>query len=249
MIQKMKKIILLSGTLLVSIVGALLINTDLIAEDIYYTNKNGVDFTKDEYDFLSKMYWEGSQELMTKENHDALVDSNLVYGDFDSVSIDMPSRDTSTFSYIETQSGTLTLSRSCTSDCLVSLTFAWKGIPSALGYDVMGVILENTERLGIPNTIVTGTSSSVISHYYKYFTNGFGVSFELPSKQTARANMSFYAKPGGTVYGSYQHAMRNTSLANSQKYTLSRIGYGGVFWFDESVRENYDALNGLFIDL
>lgn len=248
MIQKMKKIILLSGTLLVSIVGALLINTDLIAEDIYYTNKNNVNFTKEEYDFLTKMYWEGAQELMTKENHDALVNSNLVNGDFDTISVPIYD-ETSTYSYISTQKGTLTLSRSCDDHCIVSLTFEWKGIPSALGYDVMGVILEDTTLLGVPNTMVTGTSSSVISHYYKYFSNGFGVSFELPSKQTAIANMTFSAKPGGTVYGSYQHAMRNTSLANSQKYTLSRIGYGGVFWFDEAVRENYDAMNGLFIDL
>lgn len=248
MIQKIKKIILLSGTLLISIVGALIINTELVAEDIYYTNKNGVNFTKDEYDFLTKMYWEGSQDLMTSENHEALVNSNMVGGNVKSVSVPIYDQ-YSPYSYISTRKGTLTLSRSCTNDCLVSLTFEWNGIPSVLGYDVMGVIIENTERLGIPNTMVTGTSSSIVSHYYKYFSNGFATSFELPANQTATANMSFYATPGGTVYGSYQHAMKNTSLYNSQKYTLSRIGYGGVFWFDESVRENYDAMNGVYIDL
>ena len=35
------------------------------AAELYYKNDNGVILTKDEYDFFSYMFWEGSQELIT----------------------------------------------------------------------------------------------------------------------------------------------------------------------------------------
>ena len=36
-------------------------------EDIYYTNDNGVSLTKTEYDFFTKMYWDGYQEFVTPD--------------------------------------------------------------------------------------------------------------------------------------------------------------------------------------
>lgn len=59
----------------------------------------------------------------------------------------------------------------------------------------------------------------------------------------------FRVETGGTVYGSYQHATANISLANSKKYTISRTGYGGVFLFNSPVRSYYDAMGGVNISV
>lgn len=54
----------------------------------------------------------------------------------------------------------------------------------------------------------------------------------LPKYDSAPViNQTFKVSKGGTVYASYQHAMRNIFLADSKNYTLSKAGYGEVFKF------------------
>ena len=43
------------------------------AKEILYQNENGVSFAKEEYEFLSKMFWDGCQDIMT------LNQRNLLY--------------------------------------------------------------------------------------------------------------------------------------------------------------------------
>lgn len=43
---------------LFAIISLFTFNINTQAKEIYYTNKNEVAFTKEEYDFLSFMYWE-----------------------------------------------------------------------------------------------------------------------------------------------------------------------------------------------
>ena len=51
------------------------------------------------------------------------------------------------------------------------------------------------------------------------------------------------------IYGTYQHAIRDISLANSQKYTLSSTGYGKVVLFDSSVKSYYSLFGGVDVTL
>jgi len=44
-------------------------------EEAYYTNGNGVEFTEEEYEFLSAMYWDGYQDLMTEDDYDEFIRS------------------------------------------------------------------------------------------------------------------------------------------------------------------------------
>ena len=51
------------------------------------------------------------------------------------------------------------------------------------------------------------------------------------------------------VYGAYRHAQGNLTLAQSQKYTIDSSGYGGVIKFDNSVKNYYDAMSGVYISV
>ena len=42
------------------------------AQEVYYTNDYGVQLTQEEYEFLTKMYWDGYQEIMTQEEYEEL---------------------------------------------------------------------------------------------------------------------------------------------------------------------------------
>ena len=81
-------------------------------------------------------------------------------------------------------------------------------------------------------------------------TNGIGNSVELPSTgEDIIVDTCFTVTRGGTVYGSYQHAMQSTTLANSQNYTLDYLGYGGVFLYYGNAIGIYDGMNGVDIDV
>jgi hypothetical protein len=213
------------------------------AAELYYKNDNGVILTKDEYDFFSYMFWEGSQELITKEDYSRFVKSNIMYGELgDSIYTEMQTRATS----IETNNRTLKIVKSCNSDCLISVTLTWKNNPTIKSYDVMGAYLENTQLVNSPKTVIGSTSYTDI----KTFNNGFGVSMLLPKYDAAPViNQTFRVAKGGTIYASYQHSMRNISLADSKNYTLSKTGYGGVFNFYSTAANTYDRMNGVSINL
>ena len=62
-------------------------------------------------------------------------------------------------------------------------------------------------------------------------------------------SMSFKVSKGGTVFGSYQHAMQNTTLPVSQDYNFSIVGYGNVFDYYGNAIGVYDGMNGVDINV
>lgn len=48
-----------------------------------------------------------------------------------------------------------------------------------------------------------------------------------------------------TVYGTYQHATSDLTLSQSQNYTFSSSGLGGVLKFANSVSSKYDGMKGV----
>jgi hypothetical protein len=71
-----------------------------------------------------------------------------------------------------------------------------------------------------------------------------GVKFYADIEAFVTAN-SQYAK----VYGSYQHAITNVSLLQSQSYVISAAGLGYVFNFATSIEDYYDGMGGVDISL
>ncbi len=241
----MKKKFLLSTCLF----SMFLLTTDVQAKEVYFVNQNNVEFTKEEYDFISYMFWDGAQENMDLDDYNNFINSDIMNGDLDSnIYYDIPlTRATS----IEEANKTLKIVKSCSSNCFVSVTLTWKKFPTVKSYDVIGAYLDGTSLVNNPATSIT-TNGTITTTYkdIKKSNNGFGVSVKLPTYGTSMIiNQSFRVNKGGTVYASYQHAIKNISLSNSQNYTFSRSGYGGVFKFSGTALTTYDKMKGVSISL
>ena len=59
----------------------------------------------------------------------------------------------------------------------------------------------------------------------------------------------FTVTTGGTVYASYQHAMKSTTKAISQMYNITPTGAGYVFAFYGDATSVYDQMNGVDIQV
>ncbi len=214
---------------------------NVFASDIYFVNDNNVSFSKEEYDFLTRLYWDGCQNLFTTSDYSRFVKSNIMNGEL-SVKVNETIMPLGT--YHETNAKVLKIAKVCNSDCLISVVLTWKGYPNTRSYDVMGVYLENTSLTSSPATFVTNSSET----YMQKFSNGFGVSLKLPTGNVdIVASQSFRVSKGGHVYASYQHAKSSISLANSKNYTLAKSGYGRVFKFSGTAVNIYDQMGGVDI--
>ena len=138
----------------------------------------------------------------------------------------------------------------------------WLIVPATQSYDV-------TAMRGEHATFVNGTQEGVQTYYkngaYNYInystngtnivknSNGFGISMNLVNDASyyeteLTANVTAddqYA----TVYGTYQHAVRNVTLDQSKAYTISHNGYGDVVNFVVSVQDFYDRMQGVYVEL
>lgn len=213
----------------------------VFAKEAYYINSNNVSFSKEEYDFITSLFWEGSQDLFDANDYARFINSNLMNGELN-VKTNNDIMPMGTFH--ETNSKVLKIATSCNSDCFVSVTLTWKRYPVVRSYDVIGAYLENTSLLNSPVTFVTNSNET----YMQSFSNGFGASVKLPTGQTnITVSQTFRVSKGGHIYASYQHAKSSISLANSKKYTLSKQGYGRVFKFSGAAVDIYDQMNGVDI--
>lgn len=83
--------------------------------------------------------------------------------------------------------------------------------------------------------------------------NGFGISMNLVNGGTEfETDISANVVPTSEyamAYGTYQHAVTDVSLDESQSYTISHNGFGGVLNFATGVQNKYDRMNGISISL
>ena len=244
----------------------------VFAEETFYKNKNGVTLTEEEYNFISKMYWDGYQSLMTLEDYEEFQDSKVMDGqvevkilDYDNSVIPYNSSfptggrllkildyDNSVIPYSSSFSSggkSLKIFKSCSSNCLISVTLQWTGNPIVRSYDVIGAYIENTSFTNTPTTIVATSSSRTVITDLKKTNNGIGSSFKLPDGSNITVNQVFRVNTGGHVYASYQHAISTSTLAKSKDYIFSYYGYGRVFQFSDSSKDIYDAMNGVDIEV
>lgn len=216
------------------------------ADSLYYTNSNGVSFTKEQYNFFSKMYWEGYQSNMTQEDftyyEETEMNENLVESVYANSTM---SRATS----VSDNNKTLKISKvDGTNYSNVSVTLTWNNNPTIKSYDVIGARLVNTSLLNTPVTRLYNNSGTTNFDTGVNLGNGFGSSVLL-SGVNMRINQTYRVSNGGTVYASYQHAKKSISLANSKRYTISSNGYGKVFLFTGTASSTYDQMNGVSISV
>lgn len=235
------------GIFITMLMFVILPKVEAKSKEVFFTNSYGVEFNEKEYDYFSKMFYDGYQETITPdefnqyEKHE--MDASLVETKF--ASIIQPYS-----TIISTSAKTLKISTSGSSKKYVSVVATWKGSPSVRSYDLIGAYLSGVTLNGTVTTKLTYSGGGYFSTEMKTFNNGFGVSIELPkSGNNVVISQSFTTTTGGTIYASYQHAISNLSLSDSKKYSIGKNGYGNVFIFDSSIRNKYDGMSGVNISV
>lgn len=172
------------------------------AEEVYYTNNYNVRLTKEEYDFISKFYWEGYQEDMTLRDYQEFVESNIMNGEFETVEIN-PFENVGLIPYStshETNSKTMKISKSCNSTCSISVVVTWKNIPNTKSYDVIGAYLDGVNLLSkvSTNAKASGMTNSIFE--IKKDNKGFGASISLPTSGSNYVISQTYTVSKGGKY-------------------------------------------------
>ena len=241
----MKKVGLFSLILLLSFLSI----SNVYAEKIYYTNSYGVNFTEKQYKYFTDMFWDGYQTSVTQDEFNKVQLLNLFESTIEKEKILIPIESFEKGPSLTQNGRTTTISKSCSTQCLVTLNTTWNTTPTIQSWDVTGVRISGTS-LGLINTAkVYGSGYFTTYSTPKVFTNGFGYSVDLPNTSNIKVSISFYAGLGGTIYGTYQHAMSNTTEPISKLYTINSTGYGGVFSFSGSAIGIYDGAGGVNISL
>lgn len=217
----------------------------LAKEEVYFSNKFDVEFTKEQYDFVSKLYFEGYQEDMTWDELNDLIPYigfkiNEYHIDY-STQYNINSQD-----IISDTDKTLKVKTVCNSKCAVTSTLTWKNEPVVKSYDLFGAYSNKT----ISNRITTKVyknnvlNSTLITP--QTFFNGFGQTFKMPSGNV-KIIQTFEVNTGGNLHVSYQHAISSISHNNSKNYTISPTGLGGVF--NHTYSSYYDGMSGIYITI
>lgn len=203
-------------------------------------------------EFLDSVSEEKYQKLLTLDTDKAMSKTVTIEDNSFNAGVSAPNA-----SYRETNAKRLSLNAIPYDNInySVSLSCFWKYMPAVTSFDVTALRFEN---LGMATGTASGvqlTSAGSVSYGYKgtnmvYKDNGFGISMnilddKITSLQTfiqvdvAKGNLT------GRIYGAYEHAMKNVTLAQSQNYTLNLAGMGNVINFSSSVWGYYDNMDGV----
>jgi hypothetical protein len=241
----MKKLGVIFGITLFAF-GGISVNAD----EVYYTNQNGVEFTETEYNYYTDMYYDGFQDAVTQ----SMLDEVNTYGfigqpitksvyDEDDQRIE-PSRGL----IHETNAKRLAMAKSCSGGyCNIVVTLTWKGQPKIKSYDVIGALLYGSINLNSEPSTYLGYSGGTLFYGDEYYVGGgFGTSVKLQTSSTfMHISQSYIVSGEGTLYASYQHAIQNITKATSQLYTVGYGGYGGVFHFYGNAIGKFDQMGGV----
>lgn len=240
----MKRKIKIMFALFILIFG-ITIKTDA-RESVYYTTQNGLELTEQEYNYLKTFYWEDYVDMMSEEQYFELLNSGFfektLITSEDNENVYSPESTSHTTPY-----KSLKISAVCSSDiCSVSLVANWLYDPSVRSWDVIGMYFSGPSLSSHQQTVVFSTTST------NYFSNtkssliGFGNSVQLPSTGSNLViNQILNTTKGGHIFGSYQHAVQNITLAVSKNYDFSLSGYGNVFYFTGTAVGKYDGMAGV----
>ena len=232
---------------------SIIVGLSNVSASSLYVNDYGVQFTNEQYDYITKMFYDGYQNTMTQDEFNRILNADLFNEKVTIVSNNEVSKIIETRSTQVTQNGRTTkIVKSCTSsECLVTITATWSLTPSINSWDVIGFRLTSgtINNIGTAKVTSPGYSISYPASYAQTSGNGFGHSVQLGGVPNMKVSTYMYCSVGGTAYGSYQHAMSNVSNATSKLYTIGAGGYGYVFNFYGAAVGKYDGATGVYISL
>lgn len=217
----------------------------------FYRNEHGVLFTEAEYNFISKFYFEGYQNCMTIEDYNNFINSNIMNGEI-KIKESIPNY-IIPYASVEhpTNNKILKMATSCdATECTVTVTLNWKSMPTIRSYDSIGAYFSNTSLVRRKNYKMYIEGGAVNPITTKENNKGISSTYKLPSSgNTINILDEYIVKKSGRITSSYQHATRQVSMADSQNFTFSPSGMGGVFAFNYPVNQYYDGMLGVYLDL
>lgn len=220
------------------------------AQDLYYINSNGVCLTEQEYNKISEFYWDGYQKNLSLDDYSFLKENGLFENNIESLIITNTKEDIMPLAEHTTSNKSLKMSKSCSTNCLISISLNWLNLPKIRSYDILGTYLDNTSVIQVNDVIVETNKEAKNYSYTKKDINGIGTSFPLPTSGNAlKISQTMLVQKKGNIKASYQHAKKNISYSNSNKYNFSKSGVGGVFNFNASIQSYYDCMLGVEFSL
>lgn len=137
---------------------------------------------------------------------------------------------------------------------------SWKKLPENRSFDVIAYRTSSSSIIyefeSYQEYVSNGTASEIYydetSTNFKSTNYGAGVSQNLVNNATSYYHtLTAVVNCGATkVYATFQHAQGDLTLAQSQSYTFSSSGYGGVLNFtDTTARNTYDQMGGVSLNL
>ncbi len=207
--------------------------------------KSQITLSDCEYNFISNMFYEGFQNNMSIEDYKNIFSSGISCNS--PIQLNNNTYDLLGTSHT-TKSKNLLIKKSCSSNiCLITIQLKWLVTPKNKSYDVIGALLENTNFVGQAVTTFLDGNNITNSSNYKFYLNGYGTSIYLSSSEKPNIIQYFNVNNSGIVYASYQHSTSQISLNQSQNYSLSKNGYGGVFLFNNNIKPYFDGMSGVSI--
>ena len=163
----------------------LLLCSEVKAETISwpYLNSNGVSLTENEYLFLDHMFYDGFHDVITADDYNKIFSEEITNGVINSNSTEYLSSNiyNPLATSHSTASKTLTISSSCSTNCLISIVANWKKSPVVRSYDLIGAYLSNVSLVGDITTIARNSTGTKYSSGTVQSINGFGESVLLLS--------------------------------------------------------------------
>lgn len=240
----MKKTLLLMLLLTFGIVG--------VNAEAYYVNDNGLEFTEYQYDVMCEFIGGKNVKTLTEEQYNTYEIANMTEENHNYTTYeDKSSQSSARATAIETTYKKLIISSTCYSNYCAITTYAeWKQMPKVRSHDVIGVRLNGTSFYDSSISGFLSTGTSAISPVgSKGMSNGAGSVFKLPSGNINYITQTVKVKPGGKVYGSYQHAVKTVGYSVAYSFNISSVGLGGVFVWDSSYGTLYDEMSGVSISI
>lgn len=246
------------------------------AEEIYYTNNNGVEMDQANYDNLVSKLTLEYVSFMTQREYDSLKDHELPIVAEKSITSELveikglPIEVVNPYSVSGAPNSVVTTSKQLSivvfdwgnGQYYVKASNEWLSMPKIRNYDVFAMRPDDGFSLvaGTPSgTQYYSTSSTSDSIIYQpngantvTKSNGFGMSMNLVDNTDVEVFLNTITArvsgSSGTVSASYQHCTsKSVTKAQSMDYILNVNGKGGVILFNNpTIGSYYDGMMGVY---
>ena len=151
------------------------------AEEIFFTNKNGVSMTEKEYNFFREMYNDNYPKIIPQDVYDIFKNGNYFDGNIRVNTYTEDTNPNTRGTFHSTANKSIRIAASCTTTCAIAVSAKWINNPTIRSYDVIGAYLYNVSTIGSISTQAASNTKNVFATSTKRQTNGHGASILLPS--------------------------------------------------------------------